>query len=68
MDKKTKFPYFLFVEGRYMEHPKLESGDRKRMKVYAVDPEIDMDIDEIQDLLQEAMNVQDKIIHAKGKK
>lgn len=57
-DKKTQFPYYLFVEGNQMSHPKLESGDRKRMKTYSVNPNKDLDLEEIQGLIQAAMNIQ----------
>ena len=30
-DKSTGDPYILFVEGKHLHHPKLESGDRSRM-------------------------------------
>ncbi|MGR3810126.1 DUF1801 domain-containing protein [Jiulongibacter sp. NS-SX5] len=54
-DKKTKEPYILFVEGQMMQHPKLESGDRKRMRIYRVDSSQDLNIDEINELLAEAI-------------
>ena len=37
-DKKTKEPYILFVEGKHLDHPLLLQGDRKRMKIFPVDP------------------------------
>ncbi|WP_070137934.1 DUF1801 domain-containing protein [Crocinitomix algicola] len=58
IDKKTKAPYFLFVEGRYINHPRLEQGDRKRMKIYAVTPETDINKDEVEEILGLAMEVQ----------
>ena len=53
-DKKSNEPYFLLVEGINLEHPALESGDRKRMKVYRVNPEKDIDIKVIHAILNEA--------------
>lgn len=57
MDKKTNFPYFLLVEGNKMKHPKLESGDRKRMKVFIVNPEEDLPLEVIHEILSEALNL-----------
>ena len=37
-DKKNDEPYILFVEGNQLDHPLLESGDRKRMKILRIDP------------------------------
>jgi len=42
IDKKTGQPYILFVEGNLLNHPHLESGDRKRMKIFRVDPGADL--------------------------
>ena len=53
-DKKSNAPYFLLVEGNNLTHPALESGDRKRMKVYRVNPEKDIDINVVQAILNEA--------------
>lgn len=55
MDKKTSFPYFLLVEGNKMKHPQLESGDRKRMKVFNVNPNEDLPLETIQEILKEAL-------------
>ena len=41
-DKKTNDPYLLFVEGQYLDHPKLETGTRKRMKIFRVNPKEDI--------------------------
>ncbi|MCF6352841.1 MAG: DUF1801 domain-containing protein [Cyclobacteriaceae bacterium] len=32
-DKKTGLPYIGIVEGRNIDHPMLEQGNRKRMKI-----------------------------------
>lgn len=44
IDKKTKAPYILFVEGNRMEHPELEQGDRKRMKILRINPHQDLPV------------------------
>lgn len=54
-DKKTKEPYILFVEGKHLHHPKLETGQRARMKVFRVDPTKDLPLDTINLLLQQAL-------------
>lgn len=54
-DKKTQEPYILFVEGKLLEHPDLESGTRSRMKIFKLNPAVDMPIDTINDLLNLAL-------------
>jgi hypothetical protein len=56
-DKKTTSPYILFVEGNYLEHPKLETGTRKRMKVLNINPNKDIQIQTVQLLLNKAINL-----------
>lgn len=56
-DKKTNDPYLLFVEGQHLDHPKLETGTRKRMKIFRVNPKEDIPLQEIESLLQEALNL-----------
>lgn len=55
-DKKTGLPYIGFVEGRNMEHPLLELGDRKRMKILRIDPTQDLPIETISELLDMALS------------
>lgn len=56
-DKKTDEPYILMVEGKHLSHPKLEVGSRSRMKIYRVNPAEDIPINEIEMLLQEALDL-----------
>lgn len=56
-DKQTNEPYILMVEGKYLHHSKLEQGSRSRMKIYRVDPHCDIPVDEIEPLLQEALDL-----------
>ena len=44
IDKKTKQPYILIVEGRKIEHPNLITGDRSRMKILLIDPGKDIPV------------------------
>jgi hypothetical protein len=54
-DKKTAEPYILFVEGKRLNHPKLEQGKRSRMKVYNINPNMDISIEDLELLLLEAI-------------
>ncbi|PCJ65312.1 MAG: hypothetical protein COA58_10665 [Bacteroidetes bacterium] len=56
-DKDTNEPYILFVEGKYLNHPKLETGSRSRMKILRVNPNKDLQIDLIKSLLTDALNL-----------
>jgi hypothetical protein len=56
-DKKTREPYILIVDGNKLDHPKLEAGDRKRMKIYRVDPSKDLPLKEIQKIIQMAIGL-----------
>jgi hypothetical protein len=56
-DKKTNQPYLLMVEGKHLDHPKLEEGDRSRMKVLRVDPNKDLPIKTIKSILQKALDL-----------
>jgi hypothetical protein len=52
VDKKTTEPYVLFADGNKMDHLALEQGDRARMKIWRVDPEQDIDVKLIDELLK----------------
>ena len=56
-DKKTDEPYFLLVEGKLIYHPKLETGDRKRMKILRVDPSGDLEVTTITSVLSKALDL-----------
>jgi len=56
-DKKTSEPYILMVEGKYLDHPKLETGQRSRMKILRVNPNKDLPIKTIDSILQKALNL-----------
>lgn len=57
MDKRTHGPYLLFVEGKHLYHPALETGDRKRMKILRVDPTADIPLDTLQAVLKNALDL-----------
>ncbi|TKC57209.1 DUF1801 domain-containing protein [Pedobacter hiemivivus] len=56
-DKKTDEPYILIVEGKYLDHPQLEQGDRSRMKIFRVNPIKDLPIKTINGVLQKALDL-----------
>lgn len=51
-DKKSKAPYIGFMKGKFLDHPKLEQGNRKLVKVYAINPNKDIPIEEIDGLIE----------------
>lgn len=51
-DKKTHHPYILMVDGNRMEHPLLIQGDRKRMKTLTINPNEDIPVDSIKEVLE----------------
>ncbi len=57
VDKKTQYPYILFVEGSHLSHPNLKSEGRARMKVLHIDPNKDMPIELIVLLLNQALDL-----------
>lgn len=57
VDKKSKEPYFLMVEGKHLHHPKLEMGNRSRMKIYRVNPEEDLPIHTINLIMNQALDL-----------
>lgn len=56
-DKKTDEPYILMVEGKYLDYPELEEGNRSRMKILRVNPNKDLPINTIEDILQKALEL-----------
>ena len=57
VDKKTHGPYILMVEGKYLDHPKLEVGNRSRMKIFRFNPHEDIPILVINSILNDALNL-----------
>ena len=56
-DKKTDEPYILMVEGKYLDHPELEEGNRSRMKIFRVNPNKDLPIKTIELILHKALDL-----------
>ena len=56
LDKKTKEPYIGVVKGHLINHPKLEKGNRKQMKIFRISTKEDLPIETIQEILREALS------------
>lgn len=56
-DSKTNEPYILFVEGKWLDSPELETGSRARMKILRVNPTEDLPLPLIQSLLNKALDL-----------
>ncbi len=52
IDKKRKWPYLGVVKGCEIEHPDLESEGLKQIKKYYVNPEKDIQIKKMNEILQ----------------
>ena len=57
VEKKSNSPYILFAEGRRLEDEQLESGDRKRMKIYKLTADQDIPIKKVKSLLSKAIDL-----------
>lgn len=55
VDKKTTEPYLLMVDGQKLHHPMLEQGSRSRMKIFRVNPNSDIPLSAIKEILNEAL-------------
>ncbi len=58
--KTIKQPYIGFVEGKYLNHPKLLIEKRARMKIFLCDPQKDLPIKVIQTILKQALDLYKK--------
>ncbi len=54
-DKKTQEPYIGVCKGNEIEHPLLEAGNRKRIKIFRVNPNEDIDVKRIKEILSLVM-------------
>jgi hypothetical protein len=52
--QKNGLPYIGFAKGNKMEHWTLEKGERKKMKVMHFNPEDDLPIESIYELMEMA--------------
>lgn len=51
-DKKTGEPYIGFHQSKNINHPKLELGNRKLLKIYRINPEKDLPMKEMQEIFE----------------
>ncbi len=58
-DKKTKEPYLGFMDGNKLTNVRLEAGNRSRVKILRVNPNIDIDIKVIKEIVFEAIKTHD---------
>jgi len=58
--KKYKQPYIGIVEGRKIEHPDLLIEKRSRMKIMLFEPNDDLPINTIREILQQAITLAKK--------
>ena len=56
-DKKTNEPYIGVIKGKEIEHQQLELGNRKRIPILRVNPNNDIDIETIQEILSKAISL-----------
>ncbi len=57
MDKRTKHPYIGIAKGNELEHPLLYKGDRKKIKILMIDPNTDIPINAIKEVLNMAVKL-----------
>jgi len=56
-DKKTNEPYIGILKGKDIDHPALESGTRKLVRILRIDPNKDIDIVTIKQILTQAISL-----------
>jgi len=54
-DKKTGQPYIGIVKGNYINSPFLYKGSRKKMKVFMINPNNDIPVEEIYSVFEQAL-------------
>ncbi len=57
IDKKINEPYVLMVEGKYLNHPFLEKGNRARMKTLPINPNEDIPLAQVNRILKDALDL-----------
>ena len=55
--KKHKLPYIGIVEGKHFDEPFLMQEDRARMKIMLLDPNEDLPLQQIRDIIQKAIRL-----------
>jgi hypothetical protein len=54
-DKKTQEPYIGICRGYEIDHPLLEVGNRKKMKIYRINPNEDIDVKNLKEIMNLAL-------------
>ena len=54
-DKVTTFPYVTFVRSMHINRPELELGSRKKMKAITVNPNKDIDVNLLHNIMEESL-------------
>lgn len=62
-DKMTGEPYIGFMDGMKIVHPALEQGDRSRVRIFRINPDMDINRNEVVGLLRSAISVNTKYLH-----
>lgn len=57
IDKKTNHPYIGVVKGIFIDHPMLDQGNRKKMKVMSINPNEDIPMHTIHEIFDEAVGL-----------
>jgi hypothetical protein len=55
--KKYKQPYILLVEGKHIDEKYLIQENRSRMKIMLIDPNADLPIEKIEQVLRKALSL-----------
>ena len=54
-DKKTTFPYVTFVRSVNINRPELELGSRKQMKALTINPNEDIDVKLLHEIMSQSL-------------
>ena len=54
---KAKELYIGFIEGRYLDHPCLVSGNRTQVKIIPINPDEDLPVEYIEDVVKQAIDL-----------
>lgn len=57
-DRKSNQPYIGFIDGHLLDHPALETGNRKQIKILSIDPNRDIPLDTVHSILQQVIQLQ----------
>lgn len=56
-ENKSKQPYIGIVKGHLIDHPNLTKGNRKKMKVFMIEPEMDIPLEDIYEVFEKIINI-----------